>query len=106
MTAATTHAPVLVSEPSHWLRDRAGAQLRRLRALGMDPHAEEGPVIIAPLAGTLPAPGARADRTCDRCGLYCPPGVMFWPLAHRPTHRVMLVGGLCGEHARAEGVGA
>ncbi|MBK8732852.1 MAG: hypothetical protein IPL93_08320 [Actinomycetales bacterium] len=105
MSATTTPAAV-VTEPTAWLRGTAGAQLRRAARLGLDPHDAAGPMIVAPLVGRMSIPGSREDRTCDRCGRYCGPAELFHPLAYRAAVALVLIGGLCTEHAAAEGVRA
>lgn len=98
----TPHPPI--TEPSAWMRGTGAAQVRRIRALGLDPDTLGGPLILAPLVGRLTEHSSEDDRRCDRCGRYCDPSEPYVVLTYGAAARVLLVGGLCELHAQAEGV--
>lgn len=102
MTTMTPLPPV--TEASAWMRGTAGAQVRRIARLGLDPHAHTGPVIIAPLVGRITTHGTEDDRRCDRCGRHVGPAERYYVGAYVPVPRVRLIVGLCDVHAQAEGV--
>lgn len=103
--STTTPLPP-VTEASAWLRGTAGAQLRRIARLGLDPHGVAGPAIVAPLVGRITTPGTEDDRRCDRCGRHVDASGRYFVGIYVPAPGVRLVVGLCAEHARAEGVTA
>lgn len=102
MSAPTMLPPI--TEPSAWCRATGAAQARRAERMMGDLSGATGPLVIAPLVGRLTEHGTEADRTCDRCGRYVPPGEDYVAGVYRPRPRLVLVLGLCVEHARAEGV--
>jgi hypothetical protein len=83
----------VVTEPTAWLRVAAERRARELwPAVVANPHAR----VIAQLAGnSWPAPGSVEDRTCDRCGVYVPPGQPYVVAAYWVTSRLALGVGLC-----------
>lgn len=103
VSATTTHAPV--TEPSAWLRGVGARRLRRILAAGLDPYATapDAPVIVTPLC---PRTGRTGHRTAPtpRRGRYSAQSEPFYPLHYRPVPGLVLIGGLCELHARAEAV--
>lgn len=92
-------------EPSAWLRE-----VESLRLAQLDAFLAEGPIpadvtsIVLAIAGRHTLPGERADRVCDRCGVYVPPGLPLEGVVSQPRPGVYLVGGLCQACAQLEGV--
>lgn len=81
-------------EPTAWMRARLDRQAAALDRLGLTRPG--GPLVVAPLGERLTRPGTREDRTCDRCGTYCPDAERFVPVAYQRVDGLVLVGGLCG----------
>jgi len=84
----------IIHEPSAWLRGVAARRVREIGAQLKDIDMSAYGAIVAPL-GRTGAPGSRADRSCDRCGTYVPPGRTLHLFVHQPTLRINLIGGFC-----------
>lgn len=96
-----TSRPLVIRahEASVWLRQRAGDVLAAAR-----PELEQvGPVdvVLVPL-GRHGESGSRLDRSCDRCGVYCPPHTEFWLITWQPDAGLIFTGGLCRACQRRE----
>jgi hypothetical protein len=87
-------ATARIHECSAWLRGEAARRVRQIEAQLKDIDTSTYGVIVAALGRTGP-PGSRADRSCDRCGTYVPPGRTLYLFVHQPTARIHLAGGLC-----------
>jgi hypothetical protein len=84
----------IIHEPSAWLRGAAATRVRQISARLKDIDASAYGAIVAPL-GRTGALGSRADRSCDRCNTYVPPGRTLHLFVFQPTPRIHLIGGLC-----------
>jgi hypothetical protein len=82
----------ILHEPSAWLRGAAAKRVRQINAAVTDVEAYGA--IVSPL-GRTGAPGSRADRSCDRCNTYVPPGRTLHLFTYQPTPRIHLCCGLC-----------
>ena len=100
-TAPNLGRPTTIHEPSAWLRGAAAKRARQIRVKfkGIDIPADS--VIVAPL-GRAGALGSRADRECDRCFAYVPPGDLLYLFVYQPTPRINLCCGLCATCERKE----
>jgi hypothetical protein len=79
-------------EPSAWLRGQVARRVAYVRAAGLDPAGDT--LMVAPL-GRPASPGAREDRTCDRCRSYTPVGPPFYTFGVRAAKGLLLCGGMC-----------
>ena len=100
ISASTTPTPMPLNnhEPSAWLRQATADVMAIL-------PPTPGWTVVVPLGGHTKA-GTRADRSCDRCGLYVAPGkgnlyMGTWQVP-RPDSGVVLTIGLCVDCAEAE----
>lgn len=98
----------MVSEPTAWLRATARRrviQLSRQRVPVSRGFGNSPPIHVAYLVAGHVDPGAREDRTCDRCGTYCPPGTVYAVSAYLTDYRerrYFIVFGLCPSCAALE----
>lgn len=99
-----SHTPMLVlgdeHEPSAWLRAAVASALASL-----PPRPRGRGVLVGYLtdpAASLFESRERWERSCDRCGLWTPPGPPFWLLRLAPRPGVVLLGGLCEACMRRE----
>jgi len=93
----------VLHEPSAFLRGAAATRVRQINAQLKDIDTSSYGAIVAPL-GRTGALGSRADRSCDRCDTYVPPGRTLHLFVYQPTPRIHLCAGLCGRCAEKEGV--
>lgn len=93
----------VLHEASAWLRGVAATRVRQINAQLKDIETSAYGAIVAPL-GRTGATGSRADRSCDRCNTYVPPGDLLHMFVYRATARIHLAGGLCGRCAAKEGI--
>lgn len=91
-----------IHEPSAWLRGAAAMRVRQITAQLKDIDTSAYGAIVAPFGRTGPS-GSRADRSCDRCNTYVPPGRTLHLFVYKPTPRIHLCCGLCGRCAAKEG---
>lgn len=84
----------IIHEPSAWMRGAVAARVRQIEAQLKDIDTSAYGAIVAPF-GRTGALGSRADRSCDRCFAYVPPGKTLYLFVHQPTPRIFLCGGLC-----------
>jgi hypothetical protein len=96
-----TRCETTIHEPSAWLRGVAATRVRQIEAQLKDVDTSAYGAVVAPL-GWTGAPGSRADRSCDRCDSYVPPGSTLLLFLYQPTARIHLAGGLCAACARKE----
>lgn len=93
-----TPMPLNDHEPSAWLRQATADVLAVL-------PSTPGWTVVVPLGGHTQA-GTRADRSCDRCGLYVASGKgnLYMGTWRVPRHDsgVVITIGLCADCAEAE----
>ena len=107
MSAASMPAATRpVVEASAWLRITARRRAIHLSRQCMSASPLLGTeVFIAYLSPGRVERGSREDRTCDRCGRYCPAGTTYGVsmfLTHYRDRRFHLVFGLCGRCGELE----
>lgn len=98
-TASIPTGSHVIKEPTAWLRTTSRRRVIRLsrQRLPTVVFGSGPPLVVAYLTNHV-EPGSREDRTCDRCGTYCPLGseyrVSTYLLDYR-ERRYFLVFGLC-----------
>ena len=98
-------------EPSVWLRSTLCARIRELLTdQHIAAHLAHGGTAVTTLGGPT-CPSTRADRSCDRCGRYVPPGsqpgdFLTTSVAYDQPEAgtVLITLGLCRRCSDAEGL--
>jgi len=107
--AKRSEATVPPHEPSAWMRLAIDRRVAQLEAAGVARGVAN--VVVTPLTDTwslAQGGGSVGDRSCDRCGVYVPPGLELFcgPVPARVGGAVaLLVLGLCRTCRDVEVVG-
>ncbi len=88
-------------EPSAWLRQKASDVLSRPDVLA---SRARGRTVAAPVTEHVLLPAMFEECKCDRCGAHTPDA--YWSFRYVPQPGLIVLGGLCPDCARREGLPA